>query len=103
MPTHGERVLIHCERVPFHGELVPVTGLINTELVRVWSVITASLSDSNGTASEENCIVHDCFVVDASSEANSLFARARIILLTSFSLCDISSCIALVNVDYFPI
>lgn len=48
------------------GRRACVVGLINAEMVRVWSVITAALLESKGTFREAMCDVHDRFPVEAS-------------------------------------
>lgn len=68
-----------------------VAGLIDVELIRVQSVITVALVESEGTVSEVICDVRD-----VSLPRHLLILRVRLrvahlIILRSCSLCDLSS------------
>lgn len=58
----------------FSGECACVVMLVDAELVRVRSVITAALSENEGTISEAICDVRRGFPVEASSDVPSLSA-----------------------------
>lgn len=51
------------------GKSVRVEGLVDAELVRVLSIITGALSESEGTIIQAKLGVHDGFPVRASSDA----------------------------------
>lgn len=61
---------------PISGKCPRVAGLSDAKLVCVQSVITAALSESEGTVSEAICDVHDGFPVEASPDAPGLSAKA---------------------------
>lgn len=79
-----------------------VAGLFDTEFVCVQSVITPALSEREGTVSEEKSDVHEGFPVEASSDVPSPSASVHLIRLWSCQLCEVSSCLVIVNVVDFP-
>lgn len=57
------------------GERVRFAGLVDSELIRIRSVTTAALLESEGTVRDAICNLHDGFPVELSPDALFLAAR----------------------------
>lgn len=68
------------------GESAHVAGCIDAELVRIWSVISAPVSESEGTVSGAICSLHDDVPVEASSDAR---VGLRVVCLIMLRCCSL--------------
>lgn len=76
-------------KLAIHGRCARIAGLVDPKLVRLRSVITATLSDSEGTVNEAACDVSGGFPVEVSSNMPGPSVPAGQIRLRPWALYDL--------------